>query len=1084
MKKPSDDSGENQKELWEKIIGLGETSIRKSYYPELQKRIRELEDANEELSRQIEEKKQAELALQQSETSFREIYNSTNEAIFIHDAQQGNILDVNDTTIKMFGYLNKEEMLKLTIHELSAGIYPFDGQMAMQKLKLAAQGAPQTFEWYAKTLKGELFWAEVSLRSALIGGVPRILAVVRNVNERKHAEIALRESEKRFQTLALISPVGIFRTNANGDTIYVNPQWCQISGLSVQEALGDGWLKAVHPDDVDKLFKGWKHDTLLRKESVAEYRFLKANGEVAWVLGQASPELNHKNQIVGYVGTITDISRLKTTEDKLKESEAFLADIVNAQPTGIYRLRVEKGKVFYSNGKANIHLDFVNQQFYDILGLDKNVIGKDPDAIFKCLYPDDVDDFFNKNNEIISSFSDFYWEGRILRDGETRWVSLESIPRELADGDRVWTGVLSDITSRKQAEEALRKSEEQYKTLFVNASDGIFVSYSNQFVFVNPRLQEMLGCSFSELLSIPFSDFIYPEDKDWVLQQYASLFKDIQFKNLPARFYTKSGELRYFEINALLIEWEGKPAFLSFIKDITEMKNAQDLLRASEERFRLIFERSPIGIIRYDKQGFIQACNDHFIEILGSEREKLIGLNMTLLPNKKVVESLIKALKGERSDFEGEYISITGNKTTHIRLQFAPIFNSHGLVDGGVGIVEDFAERLRNEKLEQEIIIAKKSAEFKQNFLANMSHEIRTPLTGIEGMAQILSKTPLSEEQTDYLETILYSSQNLREIINQILDYSKIEAGRMSIKTRLFKTSELIYKTEKLFSSLCGNQIRYEMIVSDSLPDYIEADDMRVFQIITNFISNAIKYAPNGLISFRIDKISHLKDGKIELKIEVADQGPGIHKEKIKDLFAPFSQLEQGSQRTIEGTGLGLSISKELAQMMGGSIGVESVPEQGSVFWFTFIATPRSKPLKESSDFDLVDDTIISSKSILLVEDKKVNQKVVTLMLNSLGHSVTVAQNGLEALNIYKPDLFDLILMDIQMPVMDGITATQRLRQKYKDLPPIVGLSANAFEGDREKYMGMGMDDYLTKPVKEDDFLDLLRRLFLKNETL
>ena len=1077
MKKPFDEGDESRKKLRDKIIGLGESSMRKSYYPELQKRISELEAANHELIHQIEENRKTEKALLDSEKGYREIFNSTDEAIFIHDALDGSVLDVNNAAIKMFGFSSKEHVLVTEIQEMSSGVYPYDGKVASEKLRKAATGITQNFEWYARRFNGELFWTEVSLRKSTIGGEDRVLAVIRDVSERKRAELALKESERRYQTLALVSPVGIFRTNANGDTVYVNPQWCQISGLSVKEALGDGWLKAVHPDDVERLIQGWRSATMVKNESIAEYRFLRPDGKVIWVLGQATPEVNHKNQIVGYVGTITDITKIKETEEKLKENEAFLSDIVNAQPTGIYRVRLLKESLDIFDLDNFFILDFVNQQFYDIIGINREEFGNDLRKLITVVHPDEIQGFIELNKWAVENKADFYWEGRIVFNGQHKWISLESVPRQLPNGDMVWTGVLNDINSRRNAAEALRKSEERYKTLFMNARDGICVSFVEYLVFANPRVGEMLGYSMEELLSIPYAWFIHPDDQEFVIGHYLGLFENKNFKNLPARFITKSGETRYFELNALVIEWEGQPAVLSFITDITEKKIAQDQLRASEERFRLIFENAPIGVLNYDKNGVILACNNQFIEILGSSREKLIGLPMLKLPNLEVVNTLKKALEGVRAIYEGEYTSVTGTKATQIRLQFAPIWDAFGNVDGGVGIVEDFAERIRNEKLEQEIAVAKKSAEFKQNFLANMSHEIRTPLTGIEGMAHILAKTHLSEEQNDYLETIIYSSQNLREIINQILDYSKIEAGRMTIKPRVFKTSELAVKTEKLFSSLCGNRIPYKMLIGKDLPEYLEADDMRVFQIVTNFISNAVKYAPNGLIQFAMDKIGHRKKNQIEIKVEVADQGAGIQKEKQQELFAPFSQLEHDDQRSIEGTGLGLSISKELAEMMGGSIGVESEVGNGSKFWFTFLAQTASKP-DESFALDAVVDMESEPKRILLVEDKKVNQKVITLMLQSLGHYVSVAGDGQQALDVFQDGIYDLILMDIQMPVMDGITATKTLKSRFSNLPPIVGLSANAFEGDKEKYMSMGMDDYLTKPVKEEDFKDLIQRLF------
>ncbi|MFO7977591.1 MAG: ATP-binding protein, partial [Bacteroidales bacterium] len=397
-----------------------------------------------------------------------------------------------------------------------------------------------------------------------------------------------------------------------------------------------------------------------------------------------------------------------------------------------------------------------------------------------------------------------------------------------------------------------------------------------------------------------------------------------------------------------------------------------------------------------------------------------------------------------------------------------------------LGVMRDITYRKNHQNLEQEVAVAKKSAQFKQNFLANMSHEIRTPITGIIGMAEILSKTALSEQQGEYLNTLKLSTENLREIINQILDYSKIEAGQMQIKNRVFSSRSLLLNAQKVFYSICHKDILFHSQLDERIPEFIDADEPRISQVINNFLSNAVKFTASGEISVQVSLESQKEDHLIQIKVEVSDTGPGIAPALQSQLFKPFAQLDQADQRVIEGTGLGLSISKELAQMMGGAIGVNSEPGKGSSFWFTFCARAIElnqqalrvqTPLKEKPSGPL---------RILLVEDKMVNQKVITLMLTAMGHEVVAADHGQQALEKYEHGRFGLILMDIQMPVMDGITATHKLKKKYKDLPPIVGLSANAFEGDREKYMEMGMDEYLTKPVLTEDFVGLMTRLFKK----
>jgi len=394
-----------------------------------------------------------------------------------------------------------------------------------------------------------------------------------------------------------------------------------------------------------------------------------------------------------------------------------------------------------------------------------------------------------------------------------------------------------------------------------------------------------------------------------------------------------------------------------------------------------------------------------------------------------------------------------------------------------MAIKEDITYRKQIEEIHKELEIANKTARFKQNFLANMSHEIRTPLTGVLGMIEIMEQTSLTHDQRDYLDAIKTSGDNLREIINQVLDYSKIEAGKVTLNPGIFEFKLLPENTLFLYKNNVKAGVKLQSNIDPKVPEWIEADSARLSQVLNNLVSNAVKFISQGSITIQSSLASsNPENGQVIIKMEVIDTGPGIPENMLTRLFAPFSQVEAMDTRNYEGTGLGLTICKQLVEMMGGEIGIISEQGKGSTFWFTLPAQTAQKPPLEVQEKELPQ--YEKKLHILLAEDKVVNQKVVKLMLSSLGHEVSIASNGQEALDLYQPGHFDLILMDIQMPVLDGITATQKLKEKHKDLPPIVGLSANAFEGDREKYMALGMDDYLTKPVKGTDFKRLVSKWF------
>jgi PAS domain S-box-containing protein len=532
-----------------------------------------------------------------------------------------------------------------------------------------------------------------------------------------------------------------------------------------------------------------------------------------------------------------------------------------------------------------------------------------------------------------------------------------------------------------------------------------------------------------------------------------------------------------------------------------ELQIAKTEAEESEKKHRLLFENMTQGVIYQNAEGIVIFNNAAAANILEMNPEQISGKNSSQLfcHSKKEDGSLLT-----EDEHPGTMALKTGHKVTNfvmvvfvekikdyrwINSNAIPIFKENGSKAHQVIVTfEDISERmlaeqekLQKQKLEKEIAIAEESVRFKQNFLANMSHEIRTPLTGILGMTEILSNTPLNEEQSEYLNTIQQSGENLREIINNVLDFSKIEAGKMQLSMSAFQLKSVVGIARNLFVSICKKPIVFDSYSDPELPKNVVADRNRIGQVINNLISNAVKFTQEGKITLRMELLNQVKNSSsVEIKISVTDTGKGIPEEQQAKLFTPFSQIDDRDTRQVEGTGLGLSICKELVTLHGGQIGVVSAPGQGSTFWFTFRASSTTEQPTNETKSKKADLTQVHPQylNILLSEDKRINQKVITLLLNSLGHKVTIASNGEEVLQIFEPDTFDLILMDIQMPVMDGITATQKLRATYSNIPPIVGLSANAFEGDREKYMAQGLDEYLTKPFQKEEFLKVVYKLF------
>jgi PAS domain S-box-containing protein len=640
------------------------------------------------------------------------------------------------------------------------------------------------------------------------------------------------------------------------------------------------------------------------------------------------------------------------------------------------------------------------------------------------------------------------------------------------------------IKNAQQANEILANNASEIEDLFRRQTlllqeSKSFIYFQDEFgkmTSVSEEVKNVLGYSQIDFMS-NFKAYIHEPDRSKINEEIAKTISSRgNTMSLEIEFISASGEfIRGKIFEKFLFDSNGD--FLGNVgicTDITEKYHSELELIKSEDRLRAVLKSLPDIIFIYDTNGNFL---DYYVQddaLLLTPASESMGKNILEVLPEPLSHTLMDVFRQAVATSNLQYFEFDLMLKTGKRIYETRIFRLDQ--DRMISIARDITgQKLWEKGLEEAMEAAQQSNRAKSEFLANMSHEIRTPMNGLLGIIDLMEKTPLDVQQKEFLQIIKDSGQSLSGIINDILDYSKIESGMMSLNRSVFHFKNEIDKTLKIFSGLINNKnISLTYQFGPLMPEYVELDKEKLDQILLNIIGNAIKFTPEGgSVSVSITGES-VFENNILLHFTIKDTGIGIPEQMISRLTDPFVQVDGSKTREHNGTGLGLAISKKLIELMGGELTIDSIEGQGSTFFFSVFGEVK---IKEEEVNPLVSDPRMGDfvwkqmaqdypARILLVEDNETNIRFMNIVFEQLGYVNDVARNGLEALEKIQSSEFDIVFMDIQMPKLNGLETTQKLRGfKEGQKLTIVGLSANAFQEDIDAALESGMNGYITKPI-------------------
>ena len=939
--------------------------------------------------------------------------------------------------------------------------------------------AADVFVFREGTLIEEIFTLDphkIWMRSLVLGALILLsIYALSIISERKKVEGALRESEKKHRTLVEQSLQGL-AVIQDYQVVFANSATAEITGFTVDELLSlapERVQEIIHSDDRTVAWDRFR-DRMTGKavDSRHDYRLVRKDGTVRWI-EMFSASIEYRGKPASQAAFI-DITERRRAEERLRESEESYRDLFD-NASDLIQSVDEKGKFVYVNKKWKEVLGYSDEEIKTL-------------SLADILRADQVPHCMDLFKGVVGGETLDSVEVVFVAKGGREIFASGSVNPKMKDGKFVATrAIFRDVTERKQAEEAVRVSEERLRQIAENVGEGFFLSDAsdNSAIYVSPAYEKIWGRPVDKAYADPqfWLEAVHPEDRERVnayVEKHAR--GKIEFSQ-EYRIQWPDGSIRWVRDRVYPVKNESGEIhrIVGVTDDITERRRAEDALRETNALLNTLVQAIPDVVYVKDIQGRNLLVNRAYEELVNLSQGEIIGKpDEQILPARLAAQcrqSDGDAMK-QRQPVRCEELSITeeGEEVFFETIK-APLLDDQGNMLGLVGVSRDITERKRVEGM---LTKAKEQAEeanrLKSQFLANMSHEIRTPMNAIIGMTDITLDTELTDEQRDYLITVKQSARALLELLNDILDLSKIEADKIEWETIDFDLRVTVEGVaDTLVRKASDKGIELACMIHHQVPSLLRGDPGRLRQILMNLAGNAVKFTERGEVVITVE-VEEETEKKASLVISVTDTGVGIPQEKQKKIFESFTQADGSTTRKYGGTGLGLSICKRLVELMNGRIGVESQPGKGSRFWFK-VALEKQQSTDDDSPVVPPD---IRGMRMMVVDDNKTNRIILAKILESFGCSPEAVEGGKEALQTLKKaahgeKLFDLVFLDMLMPGMDGEETLKAIKADpdIRDLVVIM-LTSMGVRGDAASLQALGCAGYLLKPVKQSQLFDTI----------